>query len=80
MLGRLEMDVDECIKAYSGLMKTVFEKKKPPLSLTFNIKARFSSKVLESAIKQIIGSREGVSIDDSFYVKAEDKTPPKCKV
>ncbi|OCL06097.1 hypothetical protein AOQ84DRAFT_411881 [Glonium stellatum] len=27
MLGRLEMDVDECIAAYTGLMKTVFEKR-----------------------------------------------------
>jgi hypothetical protein len=25
MLGRLEMDVDECITAYTGLMKNVFE-------------------------------------------------------
>lgn len=28
MLGRLEMDVDECVTAYIRLMKTVFETKK----------------------------------------------------
>jgi hypothetical protein len=27
MLGRLEMDVDECISAYKDLMKAVFEEK-----------------------------------------------------
>ena len=27
MLGRLEMDVDECISAYNRLIKTVFEEK-----------------------------------------------------
>jgi hypothetical protein len=27
MLGRLKMDVDECIAAYTGLIKTVFETK-----------------------------------------------------
>jgi hypothetical protein len=27
MLGRLEMDVDECVSAYSKLMESVFEDK-----------------------------------------------------
>jgi hypothetical protein len=82
MLGRLEMEVDECIEAYLGLMKTVFEKKKSIFSvgLTGNIKARFSSQALETAIKQVISSRAGVSVDDPFQSKAEAEMPKKCKV
>jgi hypothetical protein len=54
MLGRLEMDVDECIAAYTGLMKTVFETKSSwfPASWTGNIKSRFDAAKLEGAIKR----------------------------
>lgn len=81
MLGRLEMDVDECIAAYKTLMKTVFEKKRSLLSvgLTGNIKARFSSKALEKAIKSVIEAR-GMPVDAPFYVKVEDEQLRKCKV
>lgn len=81
MLGRLEMDVDECIAAYKTLMKTVFEKKRSLFSvgLTGNIKARFSSKALERAIKSVIEAR-GIPVDDPFYVKVEDEQLRKCKV
>ena len=76
MLARLEMDVDECIEAYRDLMKSIFEKKKSLFSvgLTGKIKARFSSKALETAIKQVISSREGVSVNDPFEM------PQNCKV
>jgi hypothetical protein len=59
MLGRLEMDVDECITAYNDLMKTVFGEKlsKLPISLTGDIKPQFDSATLEKAIKGVITSR-----------------------
>lgn len=59
MLGRLEMDVDECITAYSGLMKTVFGEKlnKFPISFKGNTKPQFDSATLEKAIKQVITGR-----------------------
>lgn len=52
MLGRLEMDVDECISAYSGLAAAVFGEKLSSIPVNFkgHVKARFDSAKLESAI------------------------------
>ena len=63
MLGRLEMDVDECITKYTELMKTVFEKSQTPINWKGHIKGRFDSKVLEDAIKQTITDR-GLQISE----------------
>lgn len=62
MLGRLEMDVDECITAYNNLTKAVFGEKlhKLPMSLKGFIKPQFDSATLERAIKRVIASR-GIS-------------------
>lgn len=78
MLGRLEMDVDECVSAYRELIKTVFEEKQNRYGVggTGNIKAQFSSKTLESAIKKVIASREGISETDLF----NDGKPRGCRV
>lgn len=52
MLGRLEMDVDECIDAYSDLAAAVFGEKLSsiPITVKGDIKARFDLAKLESAI------------------------------
>ncbi|KAK5354371.1 hypothetical protein LTS03_011888, partial [Exophiala xenobiotica] len=54
MLGRLEMDVDECISAYNRLIKTVFEEKahKTPLSWLGRVQSRFDSGKLKTAIEE----------------------------
>lgn len=67
MLGRLEMDVDECILAYNKLMKTVFEEKSSslPVSWMGTTKAQFDSKRLKSAIEEVIRSN-GVSSVAAF--------------
>ena len=67
MLGRLEMDADECIKAYSELMKTVFMKKSSwlPITWTGKVNARFDSRRLEGAVKNVI-SNKGVSPTDAL--------------
>jgi hypothetical protein len=51
MLGRLEMNVDECISAYSDMMKTVFEEKSSrlPISWTGRVKAQFDSNKLKGS-------------------------------
>ncbi|KAJ5918235.1 FabD/lysophospholipase-like protein [Penicillium verhagenii] len=56
MLGRLEMDVDECIMAYIKLMKGIFGKpSKRGLSSIFGkIKPRFDANKLEGAINEVI--------------------------
>jgi hypothetical protein len=77
MLGRLEMDVDECISAYKDLMEAVFEEKlrRVPIGWTGNIKAQFDSGKLESAIEKVITSR-GLSQADLF----NDGTVRGCRV
>jgi hypothetical protein len=59
MLGRLEMDIDECISAYSRLIKTVFDEKSSwlPFGWTGKINAQFDSARLKSTIKEVITSR-----------------------
>lgn len=81
MLGRLEMDVQECIDAYTELMCTVFEKKRSRLAIGWkgDVKARFSSKALAGAIKNVIEKR-GLSADTPFYVEVENEETRKCKV
>jgi hypothetical protein len=56
MLGRLEMDVDQCILAYSDLAETVFGKKLShlPFNIQGKVKAQFDSAKLEKAIRKTI--------------------------
>ena len=65
MLGRLEMDVAECISAYSKLMESVFREKKRrlPLGWTGGIKAQFDSAKLKTAIQEVI-TEHGASAED----------------
>jgi hypothetical protein len=67
MLGRLEMDVDECITAYTKLIKSVFETKIrwSPAGWTGKINARFDATKLETAIKEVI-NRQGMKEADLF--------------
>lgn len=67
MLGRLKMDVDDCIKAYTELIETIFRKKqsRTGLGLRTNIEARFSSKKLQEAIESVL-EKQGVSLDEAF--------------
>lgn len=67
MLGRLEMSVDECITAYTKLMKLVFEHRSTliPISLSGNVRPRFNSVKLESAIKEVL-AKNGATEADLF--------------
>ncbi|KAJ5930429.1 FabD/lysophospholipase-like protein [Penicillium verhagenii] len=77
MLGRLEMDVDECIAAYIKLMKEIFGKpSKRGLSSIFGkIKPRFDAKKLESAINEVIQDC-GAKPTDLF----NDQVDRSCRV
>lgn len=55
MLGRLKMDIDECILAYSELMRTIFDNKLSWLP-KLQTGSQFDSAKLESAIKRVITS------------------------
>lgn len=56
MLGRLEMDVQECIDAYRELMKTIFSEKYRAvcIDLSGNVKAQYDSRKLRLAIEEVI--------------------------
>jgi hypothetical protein len=77
MLGRLEMDVDECISAYSKLMKTVFGEKSSwlPISWTGGTKARFDSAKLKGAIEEVVANH-GASATELF----NDRASRGCRV
>lgn len=77
MLGRLEMTVDECVDAYTKMMKHVFEKKanRSFIGVLGGVKPRFSSKALGNAISQVLETC-GIPIDEKF----EDGTKSRCKV
>jgi hypothetical protein len=58
MLGRLEMEIEECIDAYTSMFKTIFGKKGLPVNILGKIKGRFDSLVLEECVKKILKKRE----------------------
>ncbi|RJE23415.1 hypothetical protein PHISCL_04223, partial [Aspergillus sclerotialis] len=76
MLGRLEMDVDECIAAYSDLAAAVFGERLRSIPVNFkgNITARFDSAKLESAIQKVV-EYSGASNQDLF----NDGTERGCR-
>ncbi|KAF7512509.1 hypothetical protein GJ744_001444 [Endocarpon pusillum] len=59
MLGRLRMDIDECINAYMELCNRIFTKKKTLLNIKGKIQGRFDTKVLEEGIKKIVRDKTG---------------------
>jgi hypothetical protein len=77
MLGRLRMSVEECITAYSRLMKRIFEKKenRSIMDVLGRVKPRFSSEALAEAIKEVLDF-SGHNIDEKF----EETNEPTCKV
>jgi hypothetical protein len=75
MLGRLEMDVDECITAYSDLAEAVFGVRLGsfPFSLKGKVKARFDSTKLEKVVRKVVQS--SASDNDLF----NDGTERGCR-
>lgn len=75
MLGRLKMDVDECINAYNKLSSQAFTRKALfPIDKHCNIKERFDSKQLELALKSAVMDR---GYDEDTLLKDPDTS---CRV
>lgn len=76
MLGCLEMTVDECIDAYIKLMGTIFNREHllPFSVLNGKIKARYKTRDLEKAIKDVIKSK-GLHEDTLM----RSSRTPRCK-
>ena len=67
MLGRLEMDVQPCIDAYSELSRRIFSKKSLPVDWRGHVNGRYKASELEDAIKKIVkdsGSPEDAPLSD----------------
>jgi hypothetical protein len=57
MLGRLEMDIDDCIETYTNMFQMIFGKKGLPVNMWGKIKGRFDSTALEGHIRTILKER-----------------------
>ncbi|GFF59112.1 acyl transferase/acyl hydrolase/lysophospholipase [Aspergillus udagawae] len=75
MLGRLKMDVDDCIKAYQSLSAQVFSKKHSLINWGGAIQGRFDTQELENCIKNIV-KNQGMPED----VLMRDTGDSPCKV
>ncbi|KAJ5769158.1 protein kinase subdomain-containing protein [Penicillium odoratum] len=82
MLGRLEMDVDRCIAAYSDLAAAVFGEKMHSIPINFkgDITAKFDSAKLERAIQKVVED-SGASAQDLFNddTGSKDGTARGCR-
>lgn len=77
MLGRLEMDIDECISCYIELMRKLFATRKSwfPITWPGNAETRFDSSGLRSAIEGVITKR-GLSKKEPL----DDENTGRCRV
>lgn len=81
MLGRLKMDVSECIQSYTSMFQRIFEKQKHkyPVNLRENfgyLQNRFDSDILREAIREIVKDR-GLSETEYFNCEEEERS---CRV
>lgn len=91
MLGRLEMDVDQCIKAYNEMCEEIFKDAGRRVTLTkkhkfnpwkhdkdsFLVKGRFDHAILENCIAKTI---DRDSPDKAREVPLNDGVKRNCKV
>ena len=54
MLGRLEMDINECISAYTTLSDQIFQKQRHRFKISGQIQGRFDAAELEHSVKEVI--------------------------
>ncbi|KAI9891753.1 MAG: hypothetical protein M1814_002503 [Vezdaea aestivalis] len=76
MLGRLEMDIDECIHAFVSLSERVFKKKHFPIRINGRVRGKFGTGELEKCIKEIV--RQKLPEGDNALLKGP--IDQKCKV
>lgn len=74
MLGRLRMDIDDCIAAYVGLSDRIFKKRRHRVTIRGDVQGRFDTEELERAIKDII-FQNGL-LEDALFRNDEDT---QCK-
>ena len=75
MLGRLQMNIDDCITAYVNLSDRVFTKRRHRVTISGTVQGRFDTDELEKAIKEIV-VQSGLPEDALLW----DIVPARCKV
>jgi calcium-independent phospholipase A2-gamma len=77
MLGRLEMNIDDCIEAFTEMMDEIFKQKaKIPFKLfSGEVKPRYDSATLERCIRKVV-TEAGLPPD----AKLRDPKDSTCKV
>ncbi|PGH11415.1 hypothetical protein AJ79_04916 [Helicocarpus griseus UAMH5409] len=75
MLGRLEMDVDQCITEYSRMIQQIFRKKSLPVSWKGRIKGRFDTSNLTHCLQETMAS-QGLSSTELL----DDGKERQCRV
>lgn len=76
MLGRMKMDVEQCMQAYTDLADEVFLPKHTlPINPFGKVQARFDAKALEDAVKKYLNK---LSLSEESLL--QDATPAACKV
>jgi hypothetical protein len=85
MLGRLRMDIDECITAYRGFMTKIFKHehgKLGQMTEAFLHGSQYGSKDLEEAVKSIVKDKLPKEGEDALLYddQAIQKGETQCKV
>ncbi|KAI9893041.1 MAG: hypothetical protein M1814_000925 [Vezdaea aestivalis] len=76
MLGRLEMDIDECIEAYVALSDRVFRKKQHRIKMNGQVQGRFDTAELEQSIRDMM--KQKTSTGEDTLLKGPEGQ--KCKI
>ncbi|KAG8525642.1 uncharacterized protein KY384_000402 [Bacidia gigantensis] len=77
MLGRLKMNVEDCLKVYEDLMGTIFGTKAHylPISASANVHARYDPKRVKQAIEEVL-RKHGLPEDCPLH----DELDQRCRV
>jgi patatin-like phospholipase/acyl hydrolase len=76
MLGRLEMNIDECIDAYVALFDRVFQKKRHRVTINGHVQGRFDIEELERSIREIV-KRKNKAGENALLKESANQ---QCKV
>jgi hypothetical protein len=77
MLGRLEMDVSQCIDVYINLMDRVFRKQRHRVTVRGKVQARFDTEELENQIKKMI---RDCGLPEDTTLRYREHSSDKCRV
>jgi hypothetical protein len=66
MLGRLQMNIDDCTNAYISLSDKIFQKRRYRVNVKGQVQGRFNSDELKRAVKEIVVKQD---LDENTLLK-----------